>query len=49
MIIEGKVYKLPESFNIEDYNKDKLTIILKGINNITDMSYIFRSCNSLTS
>ena len=49
MVIEGKEYKLSESFNIKDYNKDKLTIILKGINNITDMSYIFRRCNSLTS
>ena len=48
MIIEGKEYKLSESFNIKDYNKDKLTIILKGINNITDMSHMFSWCNSLS-
>ena len=49
MVIEGKEYKLSESFNIKDYNKDKLTVILKGINNITDMSHMFRWCNSLSS
>ena len=49
IVIEGKEYKLSESFNIKDYNKDKLTILLKGINNITDMSHMFRRCNSLTS
>ena len=49
MVIEGKEYKLSESFNIKDYNKDKLTVILKGINNITDMSHMFRACSSLSS
>ena len=47
--MEGKEYKLSESFNIKDYNKDKLTIILKGINNITDVSHMFCNCKSLSS
>jgi len=45
MIVEGKEYKLSESFNIKDYNKDKLTIILKDINNITNMRKMFDNCS----
>ena len=49
MLIEGKEYKLSEKFNIKDFNKDKLTIILKGINNITNMNRMFYNCSSLKS
>ena len=49
MIIDNKEYKLSDKFNIQNYNQDKITIKLKGIKNITDMSYMFRDCESLLS
>ena len=49
MIIKGKEYKLSEKLNIKDYNRDKLTVILRGINNITNMSKMFYYCSLLSS
>ena len=49
MIIDNKEYKISEYFNIQNYNKDKIIIKLKGINNITNMSYMFSRCSSLSS
>ena len=52
IIIKEKEYDLNEYFNISDYLKNKLsylTIILKDINDIRDMSYMFSNCTSLIS
>jgi len=47
MIIEYKENELAENFNFKYYNKNILEIKLKGINNITDMSFMFYRCSSL--
>ena len=47
MIIDYKEYELSEKFNFKYYNKDILEIKLKGIDNITDMSFMFYRCTSL--
>ena len=44
---DDKEYKI-ENFNIISYNNNKLEIKLKGINNVTDMSYMFSWCQSLS-
>ena len=49
MIIDDKEYKISEKYNVKNYNNNKLQINLKGINNITDMSYMFYGCESLSS
>ena len=48
MIIDNKEYEITEYFNIENYknNNNKLKIILKGIDNVTDMSWMFEGCSS---
>ena len=48
-IYENKEYELEAYFNLSNYNKDKIVIKLKGINNVIDMSYIFNCCYSLSS
>ena len=49
MIIDNKEYEISEKYNIKSYNKNKLEIKLKGIDNVTDMSYMFYGCSSLSS
>ena len=49
MIIDNKEYELSEKYYIKSYNKNKLEIKLKGINNVTDMSGMFSRCSSLLS
>ena len=49
MIIDNKEYNISEKFNIKRYNKDKIIIKLKGIQNITNMSDMFCDCASLIS
>ena len=46
LIIDGKKYELIEEFNI--INKEKIEIKLIEIHNITDMSYMFSGCSSLS-
>ena len=49
---ENKEYEIKECFHIEDYTNyklNKLQIKLKLSKNITDMSYMFNGCTSLTS
>ena len=50
MIIDNKKYEIAEYFNIEKYknNNNKLKIILKGIDNIKNMSNMFDGCSSLS-
>ena len=49
MIIDNKKYKISEKFNVQNYNKDKIIVKLKGINKITNMSQMFYYCESLSS
>ena len=53
IIHKNKIYKLMDYFEINEYNKNKnndiLEIKLLGINNITDLSYMFSNCVSLIS
>ena len=44
MIIDGKEYKLSEKFKIKNYSSDKIIVKLKGVKNVTNMSYMFESC-----
>ena len=49
IIYEEKEYEIKEKFNIDDKIKNEiLEIKLKGINNITDMSYMFFGCSNLS-
>ena len=48
----GKKYELKEYFEDIDNNynhKNEIILILAGINNITNMSYLFYSCDKLSS
>ena len=51
IIINGQEHELKQNIKINDnlINKDILEIKLKGIKNITDMSYIFSNCQTLFS
>ena len=50
MIIDNKEYEIEEQYNnIENCNNNELKIKLKGINNVTNMSYMFYGCKSLSS
>ena len=49
MIIENKEYEIAEKYNVNNNNNNKLNIILKGINNVTDMGRMFYECKSLSS
>ena len=47
IIINNKEYKICENFYLKNNNVNKLNVKLKGIKNITDMSYMFHGCKSL--
>ena len=48
IIYEDKEYEIKEKWNIDDNIKNEiLEIKLKGINNITEMSYMFAGCPNL--
>ena len=49
MIIDNNEYEITEKYKIENYNNNKLYIKLKGIDNVTDMSYMFSGCELLSS
>ena len=48
MVIDNKECELSEEYNVKAKN-NKLKIKLKGINNATNMSYMFRGCSTLSS
>ena len=48
MIIDNKEYEISEKYNIKSYNKNKLEIKLKGINNVINMSIMLIGCSSLS-
>ena len=47
IIVNNNEYKLSKSYNAKNNNNNKLKIKLKGIDNISDMSYMFENCSSL--
>ena len=49
LIYENKEFELKEFINIKNNKKEIIEIKLKGINKITDMSCLFKECNSLSS
>ena len=49
MIIDNREYEMAEEFNAKNYNNNLLKIKLKGIDNVTDMSFMFSGCSSLIS
>ena len=49
MIIDNKEYEITEKYKVKSKNNNKLKIKLKGIDNVTDMSYMFEGCSSLSS
>ena len=48
-IYKEKEYDLQEFFEVDKLKRNKLEIILMGIENITDMSHLFEGCNTLLS
>ena len=48
MIIDKKEFKIREEYKVKKKN-NKLKIILKGIDNVTNMSGMFRECKSFLS
>ena len=49
MIVENKEYEITEKFYYKNLTNNILKIKLKGIDNITNMSYMFSGCSSLLS
>ena len=50
MIIDNKEYEIAKEYNInKNNNNNKLKIILKGIDNVTNMNEMFYGCSSLSS
>ena len=49
MIIDNKEYEIEARYNIGKYNNNKLKIKLKVVNNVTNISNIFKECSSLSS
>ena len=49
MIINNKEYEITKEYKVKTNKNNKLQIKLKGINNITNMSYMFYGCSSLIS
>ena len=49
IIIDKKKSEITEKYNIKNNNNNKVKIILKGIDNVNDMSYMFSGCSSLSS
>ena len=49
MIIDNKEYELKVKYNIKNYYNKILKITLKGIDNVTNMSWMFSECSSLSS
>ena len=48
MVIDNNEYEITVEYNVKIKN-NKLKIKLKGINNVTNMSSMFRGCSSLSS
>ena len=49
MIIDNKEYEIKEKYNVKNYHNNRLQIKLKGIDKVTNISYMFSNCSSLLS
>ena len=51
MIIDNKEYEISKYYEVYEVNNNnnKFNIKLKGINNVTDMSFMLSDCSSLSS
>ena len=49
MMIDNKEYEITEKYCVNNKNHNKLYIKLKGINNVINMSNMFKECSSLLS
>ena len=49
MIIDNQEYEISIEYKVKNKNNNKLKIKLKGIDNVTNMSYMFYGCKSLSS
>ena len=49
MIIDNMEYEITSIYNIKNYNYNSLNIKLMGIDKISDMSWMFCGCSSLSS
>ena len=49
MIIDNKEYEITEEYRVKRFDHNILNIKLKGIENVTDMSDMFKECSSLIS
>ena len=49
MIIDNKEYEITKEYKVKNNSKNKLKIKLKGIDNVTNMSFMFSGCKSLLS
>ena len=49
MIIDNMEYEITDKYNIKNYNNNELYIKLMGIHKISDMSYMFSGCSTLSS
>jgi len=49
MIIDDKEYEIKEKYNVKNYNNNKIKIVLKGIEKVTNMNGMFYGCSSLLS
>jgi len=48
MIIDNKEYEITDEYKVKSNDNNKLQIKLKGIDNITNISYMFKGCSSLS-
>ena len=50
IVVDDKMYELQEKFDINNNNKkDNINIVLNGINNLSNLSYMFSGCTTLIS
>ena len=49
IIIDNNEYEIKGRYKVKSNNNNKLQIKLKGIDNVTNMSYMFEGCSSLLS
>ena len=49
MIIDNKGYDITEEYKVKSNKNNKLKIKLKGIDKVTNMSYMFSRCTTLSS
>jgi len=49
MMIDNKEYKIKEEYKVKGNKNNKLKIKLKGIGSVTNISFLFYGCSSLSS